>query len=260
MTKSTYCRLFFITAVLPMFFGLETVSAWDPPCDGCCYWNGEECVSGSCPGCCFCLQCSCVPDNTECSGCCDCEACYCVNRNYKCPGCCKCSGCGCVDDDAYCSQSNCYRCNGCYCEYECNPETQKCCDGSCEPKCEEVGSETLCGSEKDISCLACVGILGDCFDYKAKVYSNETIYNCSGGCPGECDDESPAPPCYDEYFCNDYIYYHFARCTIWRYEPSDIPQDPEPLECYGRDYPWGCTRCQQGDYYRTLNVLSRRCQ
>jgi hypothetical protein len=131
----------------------------------------------------------------------------------------------------------------------------KCCDGTCQPKCEEVGSETPCSSEKNSPCPGCVGIFGNCSSNEARFYSDELIYNCWGGCPGECDDEYPDPPCVDIYYCNNYIHYTFAECTSWS------ETGPVPLDCYEElVMPWSCTRCQQGDYSRTLNVLSRRCQ
>jgi len=182
-----------------------------------------------------------------------------------------CKGQCCSEDQACCNTS--FTGGTCY-----NTTTQKCCpgvsggydficdidekccdDSSCAAPCEEVGSETLCSSENNKSCPTCVGISGSCSGSKARHYTDETIYNCSGGCPGDCDYEDPAPTCYDTYFCADYIYYKFAKCTIWRYEPGDIPQDPEPLECYSRDYVWGCTRCQQGSFDGHWPVASKTC-
>src|SRR4030042_928998 len=147
-----------------------------------------------------------------------------------------------TDQCLVCIDGSCQLCGGI-------PNMTCCDDGSCAAPCEEVGSETPCNSENNTSCPACAGISGNCSGSKARYYTNATIYNCSGGCPGpppDCDYEDPAPNCYDTYFCADHIYYRFAKCTIWRYEPGDIPMDPEPLECYSRDYVWGCTRCQQG--------------
>jgi len=235
-----------------------------------CECNVEcGCDGKTCPGCCKCEDCACVDDSSKCTGCKSCSifGCACFDDNRKCPEnheCCNgvcCSGNDCkycdVNDNcvSYCDPSKCHECDGLgHCEVCGGDPNETCCDGTCQPKCEEVGSETLCGSEKDTPCRSCVGILGDCFNYKAQVYSNQTIYNCSGGCPGECDDEYPSPPCYDEYFCNNWIHYNFAECT------SMSETGPVPLECYDAGQPWGCTRCQQGDYSRTLYVLSRRCQ
>jgi len=219
-----------------------------PRC-GSCRYCGSDCRCrnygdcwGGCPTCESCVNCYC-----QCNSECGCDG-------KTCSGCCVCSNCSCVPNHSNCDEANCYKCENCNCVYRCNPDTQVCCDGSCKPKCEEVGSETLCGSENDTPCRACVGITGNCFDHRAKSYTNEIIYNCSGGCPGECDDEYPDPPCYEEYFCDDYIHYTFAECT------NMSETGPVPLECYDAGAPWGCTRCQQGGYYRTLTVLSRRCQ
>ena len=180
----------------------------------------------------------------------------CTDECKSCVGCsCECTSECCADSD--CDQANCYHCVDCHCQYKCDPNTEVCCDGVCTPKCEEVGSETLCGSENNIPCPGCVGILGDCSNYKARFYTNEIIYNCSGGCPGDCDGEYPAPPCYDIYYCNNYIHYTYAECR-----PPIPPAPPGPIDCYetGPGMPWGCTRCQQGDYYLTMDVLSRICQ
>jgi hypothetical protein len=146
-------------------------------------------------------------------------------------------------------------------DFVCDIDEICCDDGSCAAPCEEVSSETPCSSEKDSPCPACVGITGNCSDSKAEYYTDETIYNCSGGCPGpppDCGYEYPAPPCYDTYFCADYIYYRFAKCATGP-EPGDIPIPPGPLDCWGRDYPWGCTRCNQGGFERTWDVVSRIC-
>jgi len=180
----------------------------------------------------------------------------CIDDPSKCTGECEtCSGGTCIDDDskctgecATCSDGNCEVCNG-------DPDKVCCDDGSCVEPCQEVGNETLCSSEKSVNCPGCVGLGGDCSDYMAEFYSNKTIYNCGGGCPGDCDDELFDPPCYEEHFCKDYIHYTFAECKSWS------ETGPVPLDCYEQLVtPWSCTRCQQGAYYRTLYVLSRRCK
>jgi hypothetical protein len=219
-------------------------------CDGTCCQPGEECCDDK----------SCYDPATE--QCCGQGTGHTCPKDETCCGsnCCDPAQCKqCVDDVCVdrCDPDLCQECDGeGFCEV-CNGEPDKVCcdDGSCVEPCEEVGNETMCSSDKSVNCPACVGLLGDCSDYKAKFYSNEIIYNCSGGCPGDCDDELFDPPCYEEHFCKDYIHYDFAECR--GYIP---PEPPGPLDCRDAGQPWGCTRCQQGAYYRTLHVLSRRCK
>jgi hypothetical protein len=143
------------------------------------------------------------------------------------------------------------------CQDKCFWLNKKCCEGTCQPKCEEVYSETLCSSENNILCPACVGMLGNCTSIEVRFYTDATIYNCGGGCPGDCDYEYPYPDCYEVYSCSNYIHYTFAECTSY---PGEI-MDPLPLDCYEQLVgPWSCTRCQQGDYSHTVPVVSKRCK
>jgi len=255
-------------------------------CLGCkdyCAEDGNSCCNGTCYD----------PETKECCGgqvydkdvCMKCESGEWVPKTQKCCDdtlwgskyLCEinetcCNGQCCSENQACCNTS--FTGGTCY-----NTTTQKCCpgvsggydficdideiccdDGSCAETCVAWGSETLCSSEKNTSCPTCVGLLGHCVDSKAKDYTGEIIWNCSGGCPGDCDWEDPSPYCYDTYFCTDYIHYDHAECSIWRYPPGDIPQDPEPLECYSRDDVWGCTKCQQGSFEKHWPVASRTCK
>lgn len=168
-----------------------------------------------------------------------------------------------------CDTDNCEECDGAGgCESKCGPNeeccngeccdttTKKCCDGECQPKCDETENETMCSSEQNTSCPGCVGALGNCSGNEARVYSNETIYNCGGGCPGDCPGMPfPTAPCYDIYYCQNYISYTFAECTAMS------ETGPVPLDCYNQiEFPWSCTRCQGGGYDRTMDVVSRSCQ
>jgi hypothetical protein len=251
--------------------------------DGCCnYHNCKSCDWGT--GRCY-YYCE---DGTTCcydGACCDPHRCRsCVSGHCR-----KCNG----DPNYDCCNGECYDkrikkcckdgekewicekykecCNGSCCDpNECKScvdgeckvcggdPTKKCCNGTCEPKCEEVSSETPCSSTKNTSCLGCVGLFGDChnacYSYH---YLNTPIYACNGGCPGECDWEEPDPDCYDVYYCDNYIHYTFAECTSC---PGGEIYCPVPLDCYEEDVmPWSCTRCQEGGYYKTETVSSRRC-
>jgi hypothetical protein len=256
----------------------QTCCKAQPPGEGQCYNpTTHECCGGQPHQKGNCMECKngewvykCNPGQGCCNGecydratqkCCDDTLWgseYLCGNNETC-----CKGQCCPEGQACCNTS--FTGGTCY-----NTTTQKCCPGvsggfdSIAAMCVAWGSETLCSSEKNTSCPACVGISGSCSGSKAKYYTDEIIWNCSGGCPGpppDCDYEDPAPNCYDTYFCADYIYYSFAMCTIYPHDPGDIyPPETGPLECYGRDYVWGCTRCQQGSFDKHWPVVSRTCQ
>ncbi len=99
---------------LLLFCLTSRATATPPPCPDCYYWDSGEagCVPygdcwGGCPNCESCVNCYCH---------CTSECC----EDSHCSGCCTCSGCSCVDNDANCSQENCYDCNDCGCEYRCD--------------------------------------------------------------------------------------------------------------------------------------------
>jgi len=177
MKRDSFCRLFFVTTFLLMFFGLQTVYAWQgpPQCPPCSYWNGVKCVSygdcsGGCPACESCVDCWC-----ECtSQCCD---------NSDCGGCCKCSNCSCVSDNSGCSQANCEQCSNCGCQSKCDPETEVCCDGTC---CACCGSSCCNGEEKVAILCACFTGDGDGWN---ECSVTKFYHNCQpGGC--NCTDSS----------------------------------------------------------------------
>jgi len=214
----------YVTALLGCFlFGLlveSRVLAHCPTCFGC-----ETCF---CP--------VCLDDDSKCTGCCYlCVDALCLADPLLCSGCCSCTACQCLDDDSLCL-----------------PWVEVCCDCACEPACEEVEDEEACSSDKDVLCPNCVGVLGECAEYPTSVYTNAIIYDCSGGCPGDCDVVQPRPVCFRVYRCATYIYYRYAECR------PPIPSGP--IDCYGTQIPWGCTRCQQGGLWVEVHKDSSRCQ
>ena len=269
--KSYKGVVFFFAALLLLLSAIQNCARACPPqCPPCYYWNGQHCIYGCNPDRCeTCKQ-------GECQSTCDSENCQRCNGSGSCESTCDPNQCEQCDGEGNCESScdpnQCEVCDGQgNCESTCDPDQceecdgqgncevcggdpdKVCCEGSCEPICEQTGYDAICSSDNDKSCRACVGIGGNCSNYDARVYSNQTIYNCTGGCPGECDEEYPSPPCYDEYYCNNWIHYTFAECSAMG------PTGPRPLECYDAGMPWGCTRCQQGDYRRTLYNLSMIC-
>jgi len=139
-----------ISILLSALFPAPPARACTTQCDECCYWNGYECVDGSCSGCCDCIGCSCTDDDSECTGSCTCSNCSCCGTNVCCDGtCCSagqtcCNGtccdsgdcCGgdtcCTTGDTCCTDSGSYCC--------CSDET--CCGGGC---CGS--SQTCCGGD-----------------------------------------------------------------------------------------------------------------
>ncbi len=156
-----------------------------------------------------------------------------------------------------CDSLNCKYCPDCStgCQVCGGEPNQKCCNGTCYPKCKESSTTTPCSSTNNTPCLGCVGLFGNChsacYSYH---YLNTPIYACDGGCPDECDFEDPDPDCYEVYYCENYIHYTFAECTNWS------ETGPVPLDCYEELVtPWSCTRCREGALYRTETCPSRRC-
>lgn len=164
----------------------------------------------------------------------------------------------CNSDDCFCDDL-CWGCQECIetCCISCEGHGKVCCDDAwCEEACEEEDDETMCSSANDRECIACVGILGGCSSYTTDIYTNNTTYDCSGGCLGDCDDVQ-GPVCYRTYECKTVIRYTFAECT------SMSEMGPVPLDCYPTEVmPWQCSRC--GPNYEELGYTdyapSRRCQ
>jgi hypothetical protein len=122
--------------------------------------------------------------------------------------------------------------------------------------CVEEDDETSCSAVNNMPCIKCVGILGGCSDYITMQYTNAVRYDCTGGCPGECDDVD-SPICYRTYKCKGGITYNLAECTSM----SEI--GPVPLDCYPQEVTmWRCTLCAP-DYDNLLYTgytPSSRCQ
>ena len=188
-------------------FAMPVIACPPPDCDDCYYWDGDDCVPyGDCWG-----------------GCPDCESCVYCWCEWQC-------GVGGNCCDGSCCYNAC--CNNVCCMYD-----EICCSNGCQWPCVEEDDETSCSAVNNMSCTACVGILGDCSDYVTMQYTNAVRWDCTGGCPGDCDYVAP-PICYRTYECKNGIYYRFAECR-----GPIPPAPPGPLDCYGGDMPWGCTTC-----------------
>lgn len=205
-----YLLLLFISAVPAM-----ALCEGSPP--GACYrcedgvWARYGDCWGGCPACKYCAACWCTKYGDCWGGCPDCHSC--VNCNCSCTSdCCSdsdctgecksCISCSCVDDDSKCDTAKCYKCVGGSCEYQCDPATQVCCDGTCTPKCEDGEPTGECDTSKneDYKCPGCVYLLDDCSNYTMREYYGNEVRYCTGGCPGDCVQQN-AVECYVEYKC-----------------------------------------------------------
>lgn len=217
-------------------------------CDSCIHGNCED-IDSDCDDCETCLNGSCDPDCSPTQTCCNdtcCNSGNCCNNTTCCTNsndvCCTDSGDYCCQHGETCCQGNC-------CEIG-----QICCgDGSCEWPCDEEFDQSICSSEDDTPCTACVGIFGDCSVFNTFVSTNVLIYECFGGCPGDCDAEEPQPVCIRWHICEDNIYFLFASCC----KGGEIVR---PLDCYGAEMPWGCTTCKKGALFLEVEGDSYRCQ
>jgi len=247
--------------------------------DGDCKICGGDpdkvCCGGSCCDTSQCHRCNfttgeceneCDPDQFCCVAddgdlCCNqgqkCCTCYYVSYDMYVPYCCP-SGYTCCNWDICCDPDNCETCVDGECQV-CGGDPDKvCCDGSCEPKCEEEIDEPRCSSQWNEDCIACVGILESCSNHNTRIFTDAVTYTCSGGCPGECAEEPNQPVCSEVYKCKTGEF-------MWPYICTAHLDTPVPLDCYFQiDSPLYCSRCTT-DYDKRIGVYyppypSKKCQ
>ncbi|GEM_PF-1724641 len=207
----------------------------------CCY-NGPHCCGETCcPRAEDCCQGRCCFNNEECCGGKEC----CVREK-----CCNKQCCG--DEEKCCDGLTCYKPHTPYREQCCGdgsgtvcPENTKCClDGICATKCEPQTDITTCYAESKM-CPSCGFV---CEEHYAISYTRNPIYNCKGGCPGDCQDDG-------EVVCSTK-----TRCT-W-YLIGDYYCDTILLkDCLPANWTSACIRCQKDPLYQPeeITVTSKKC-
>jgi hypothetical protein len=233
-TKGKFITIF-VTSLLLLSSLTAPALAWQNPCPPCHYWDGADCENECYPNL-FCERCvagECEPrclsrDCEECDGQGGCfDGCILYEMCLKCDGNAWCESTCDPDKCEECVNNQCKVCGG-------NPD-KVCCDGACWYKCIEEDDETSCSAVNNMPCIKCRGVLGDCSAYVTMQYTNAVRWDCTGGCPGDCDYVDP-PICYRTYDCKDGIYYILSECKT----PFPLPG---PLDCYPTSMPWGCTTC-----------------
>ena len=178
--------------------------------------SDADCPGGPCKGC---VNCNCQDDDSKCNSA-NCESCVdgqCVvcggDPNQRCcmGECCGADQCcdsilGCVSECPSCRFCNngycddlCLECSDCVggiC-MSCGEQGKVCCDGWCEPPCEQY-VQNDCNPSNNTDCLKCGGADG-CATTK-KVYTGNNTTTCSGGCFGDCQTQNDEV-CYTEYSC-----------------------------------------------------------
>jgi len=240
MKKRMSRAIVLVLFCLLIMLGLSSRStATPPPCPDCEYWSfiEERCIPygdcwGGCTNCKTCVDCwcRCLAEccfDAHCSGCCKCSGCQCVDDTPSCfGGCYACIGCGCIyqcDPDNCqicvdnvcenrCTQdpASCDECDGVgNCVSACDPNTQVCCDGTCTDKCENTEPTGHCDTSHngEYQCVGCVGVppftSAECGDFEIRVYTGNINHHCTGGCPGDCQEQDPVH-CYTMYECWPY--------------------------------------------------------
>jgi len=225
----------FVIILLPFLllsnFAVD-VKACDPPdCGDCQSWNGVNCVY-------YCTQCdSCVNDS-------------CISTCTACEKCVYDSGWTCVNDCPDCKDCvNGYCEGGCDVCYECvewSPGyydcvfcdvNEVCCATGCEPECSRSDPTNDCNDSLNSQCPGC----GLCGSYTTTVYSDNLIYTCSGGCPGDCE--------YDDVYCSTEYY-----CEGWLWPCYWCEGDPKA--CNYLDCIVGCIECYQDIDVKQVNYVS----
>ena len=221
--------------------------------------TAQRVIAWPCPPCPDCYRCT--PTGCECQAQCGCGG-------RTCSDCCVCSGCSCVPDNSKCDQANCYACDGCSCVYQCDPDLEICCDGSCEPKCEDGEPTGQCDTSYNEECIGCTVFPYTCSDFRMREYTGNEVRYCTGGCPGDCVQQN-AVECYVEYECKKGSKQVMTACGIAP-DPNlvlcgaDIEGGgggvacvPLPLECAL----WYCSPCvKNNDRWQIEYAYPRKCQ
>ena len=219
---------------------------WDPVQEECVWKEGAECEDSlDCKTCYYCINCQCeLPYGSECG------------EDDPCPGeCHTCVGsevCLCENDDSKCNTANCEKCVSGSCEYQCDPETQVCCDGTCTPKCEDGEPTGQCDTShnEEYECIGCTVFPYNCSDFTMREYYGNEVRYCTGGCPGDCVQQN-AVECYVEYDCKYGTQLPLSICAT----------QGDGVACV--DYPdvWFCTPCvKNGEEWEIEYAYPKECQ
>jgi len=113
-----------------------------------------------------------------------------------------------------CDPANCQTCVDGWCQVCGGDPNQVCCDGSCEPKCEDGEPTGECDTSHnaEYECVGCV-LIGDCSNYTMREYYGNEVRYCTGGCPGDCVQQN-AVECYVVYECKAVILWGYTCETV----------------------------------------------
>jgi hypothetical protein len=277
MDKKSY-RILTLTAACMLFLSTTAQQAIAWPClGGCpacytctptgCEW---QCGAGNCCGgsCCSntCCNGACCGSGQNCCGvsCCSNICCngVCCSAGQNCCGGSCCSNVCC---DGVCCGAGQTCCNGTCCDsgrccngLNCCEEGQICCpDGSCAWPCVDGEPTGECDTShnEEYECIGCVGLLGSCSSYTMRLYTGNEVRYCSGGCPGDCVQQS-AVECYVEYECKSFLML-FYTC-------EELPSPPWPPDSGKVCIPAGpgaCDSCvQNSEEWEIGYAYPRECQ